>query len=207
MCIWTKEWYAPEVVSCKKHIRAKTRKRGISFQGHRAFMCLLNPLCTKSYDMFFFYHKVTDISQNTISFFCQKTHSDWLTKEYISSWFLVLGAHGYNFHQPPDCWWVKSSVPFHVCRNRSVDASSTNLQVHNRRLDAKFAANWPVETPQLMKSEGLQLPPPPALHKSRNPNAITICCASYKNVCTHDCFYRNSNSICGEIYYRGCKSR
>ena len=25
----------------------------------------------------------------SISFFCQNAHHDWLTKEYISNWFLV----------------------------------------------------------------------------------------------------------------------
>ena len=31
----------------------------------------------------------------SISFFCQNAHHDWLTKEYISNWFLVL--HGRNW--------------------------------------------------------------------------------------------------------------
>ena len=26
----------------------------------------------------------------SISFFCENTHHDWLTKEYISNWFLVF---------------------------------------------------------------------------------------------------------------------
>ena len=36
---------------------------------------------------------------NSISFFSQNAHQDWLTKEYITNWFLVLYClcHGYCF--------------------------------------------------------------------------------------------------------------
>ena len=33
----------------------------------------------------------------SISFFCQNAHHDWLTKEYISNWFLVSIVIPKNF--------------------------------------------------------------------------------------------------------------
>ena len=40
----------------------------------------------------------------SISFFCQNAHHDWLTKEYISNWFLV-SATWFETHTPPvECY-------------------------------------------------------------------------------------------------------
>ena len=87
MCFLTKEWYGFPAYTVNLFIKAyhkitykedlKSHKSDVSLRWY-AFLCGVGS------DVLF-----TIDHLRSISFFCQNAHHDWLTKEYISNWFLV----------------------------------------------------------------------------------------------------------------------
>ena len=88
MCFLTKEWCGFSAYTVSLFIKTyhritykedlKSHKSTVSLRWY-VFLCGFDP------DVFF-----TIDYLRSISFFCQNAHHDWLTKEYISNWFLVI---------------------------------------------------------------------------------------------------------------------
>ena len=89
MCFLTKEWYSFPAYTVNLFIKAYhkiTYKEDLK-RLHKSSVSLrwYTFLCGFGSDVLFtIYHL------RSISFFCQNAHHDWLTKEYISNWFLVI---------------------------------------------------------------------------------------------------------------------
>ena len=85
MCSLTKEWYGFDAYTANlflEHIIRLCTKR-INNHNHIT-ACVLEMVCFFGSDMLF----TSDYL--SISFFCQSAYYDWLTKDNISHWFLVI---------------------------------------------------------------------------------------------------------------------
>ena len=96
MCFLIKEWYGISAYTVNLFIKAYHRityKEDLKPYKSVVSLIWYAFLCGFGYDVLF-----TIDHLRSISFFYQNAHHDWLTKEYISNWFLVQGG----WYHPPD---------------------------------------------------------------------------------------------------------